>query len=243
MHSGMDMLKPRKKWLNTLNRILDFFALEKEATLELLAEKTGKNYSTILRRVNDLEKTGLIQLNRMEQTESKGKEKKIYKITRRGLIYSLMIFRKTPEKIDEIAKSHTDAFLTFEKWNFFEKNGYHDFILNRLMTGVIEDAAAYLRMEIVTPKNWERRPFTETDEIHKKIIDDYVFGVYLLNIPYKNEKIEFEREKMAPFWKTIKTDRRISDWVQLQLEGDKIRVKGELEAIEEGIKIWDSIAK
>jgi DNA-binding PadR family transcriptional regulator len=232
-----------KGWLKTINEIVDLLALEKEVTFELLAEKTGKNYSTILRRINDLEKNGIVKLDRTEHTEAKGKEKKVYKITRRGLIYTLLNSKESRNHIDIIARSHADALLTFEKWDFFEKNGLHDYVLKRLVKGILEDGAASFRFDFIFPPYsvWERKTFAEMDEIHKDVVDGYVFGKYLIDIPYKTEQIESEKEKMLSFWKTIKTDRKISDWMKLELERNKIRRKGELEAVEDGIKFWDSL--
>jgi len=87
---------------DTNMKILGILALEGECCQYNLPKKLGKSYRTILRRVQDLEMNKLIKIIRTERSAKKGKERKIYSLTFRGLIeFLFLLFKNTPKTPEE----------------------------------------------------------------------------------------------------------------------------------------------
>ena len=123
-------------------------------------EKVGirKSYRTIFRHMNTLEKMGLVRLVRTEPSAKGGKERKIYSITRGGLLHVLAIFLRQKKDfdrlIDSMAENHGNLFPNLlGKWQFWEKEGGKDVILSRMKKGLIRlmDTLPFFKIHEMIP--------------------------------------------------------------------------------------------
>ena len=127
-------------------RILAVLAASKEMEQYKLPKETGLSYRTVLRTLKTLESEPVTQIRllRTEPSEKGGKERKIYTITLPGLLRILKesvmrnIILEEPKYIPQIAKSHPELLLTFEKWPLFKKVGLEAQILTYLVQGVMD---------------------------------------------------------------------------------------------------------
>jgi hypothetical protein len=113
-----------------------------------------KDYHTVLRHLQALEKDKQIRFVRTEPGQKCGKERKIYEITFSGLIlvlkkglepYRLIPFDKDHEEtnreiekaIDQTTVIHRDKIpLIFGKWDFFKENDVKDIIVKRFINAI-----------------------------------------------------------------------------------------------------------
>lgn len=130
----------------TDRRIIMTLALEKEFAQYDLDERIGKDYRTVLRRLQFLERTGLIAVVRTEDSKKKGINRKILTLTENGLLYALANPKEwdRPEEqglwpdIDKVAQNYRDLLpLIFGEWQFYIDNGLHDEIISRLQAAVL----------------------------------------------------------------------------------------------------------
>jgi len=123
MHIG-----PRKKMASLINT-LRFFALNKEGNVKDLANSIKKDYSTAARIIRRTKNRGIIALHHTESTSVKGKDRKIYRITLRGL-FTYMIFDRdfALQNFDAITEAHQDRLLTFRKWAYFKSKSLEAFV-------------------------------------------------------------------------------------------------------------------
>jgi len=232
-----------KRSANTDLEILKSLATQGEADLETIAQKIGKDYTTVLRRIRELEKNKIVELSRLERTEAKGKERKIYRITIMGL-YLLSATKFLWENIDTIAQNHKNLLITFSKWDLFVKSGFRSLVVERLITAFSEEARILLWYDyLISSLLRTRISRDEQLEALQHIIDSTVFGLYALTFPGKPEEIEKEKEKLRDFWQLLKTDREIDNWVSLELERLRIRFESDLAGVKRGIEIWKQLAK
>ena len=61
--------------------------------------EVGKHQTTVLRQLRKLEKQGIVELVRTEKSAKKGKDRKIFALTFKGMLGYLATFKKKPEKI------------------------------------------------------------------------------------------------------------------------------------------------
>jgi len=145
---------PYRSSEETSLNILNVLAENKEYAQYDLDKKIEKDYHTVLRHLQALEKNGYIHLVRTEPAEKGGKERKIYELTLNGLIlvlkkrselYSALIFGKVQEEtnreieeaIDQVVSIHRDKLpLIFGKWVFFKENNIKDLIVRRFIFAI-----------------------------------------------------------------------------------------------------------
>jgi len=125
-------------------------ATNKEFEQYNLPKATGLSYRTILRKLEPMEKSGLIKLVRTEPSEKGGKEKKIYAITFRGLWFyfpELVTVKPYGKKqIEKIASTFPEMLLTFKKWNLFVEAGIKDQMMDILVAGLRDRHAHFYDM-------------------------------------------------------------------------------------------------
>jgi DNA-binding PadR family transcriptional regulator len=113
-------------------KILTLLAIEKEYAQYDMPKKVRKDYRTTLRHLQDLEKHGLILLSRTEPASKGGKDRKIYTLTKAGLIV-ILGYEHIYDSIDQVATNYaTDFPLIFGKWQFFIENDCGDVAVQRL---------------------------------------------------------------------------------------------------------------
>ena len=124
------------KLLNPQKKILLTLAIHKEFEQYKMGEKTGFNYRTILRNLKPLEKMKMIN-HRKEPSAKGGKDKKIYKLTFKGLMHILPMPKpwKDEKILKKVITTHSDKLLTFKKWDLFKKNN-----LEKDMIGFLANA-------------------------------------------------------------------------------------------------------
>jgi DNA-binding PadR family transcriptional regulator len=131
----------------------------------------GKDYRTVLRYLPKLESCNLIQLSRTESSKKKGKDRKIYKITLRGIIELLKVREhKTKDFVDftdKMAVLHPTLLpLVFGKWQLFDENqkillslNLEDFVRqapSQLNTLTVDTKALYTQLEEENRANAEK---------------------------------------------------------------------------------------
>lgn len=203
----------RVKDLNPAAKILSLLAVHEEFEQYKIKQETKISYPTILKHIKDLEKREYIRLVRTEHSEKGGKEKKIYKITFKGLVPALMINSSRGE-LEQIIKSHPDASLTFKKYPLFKKEGLSDFIVS-----VIHDVAKGVGMGAVLAEQYgyaliysdetERR-----NELDKSFLYEPVFAYYLGNA---RDETTPEALKLRAFVKFCKEDPEIKAFIDQEM--------------------------
>lgn len=131
----------RKTPVDSMKKILKVIAAYPEFKQSDLEAETKISYPTIIKTLRILEKNDFIKLVRTEPSSKGGKEKKIYKITYKGLVYVLIqIFalnkHEDKKEIKDLQKkvitAQAQEMLLFEKWPLFKKAGLENFMLENL---------------------------------------------------------------------------------------------------------------
>jgi len=118
-----------KRTIETQKAILRALALEKEIAQYDLPKRVQKDYSTVLRRLRDLENRFLVKVDRTVTSKKRGKEKKIYRITLFGLFVCTSTDRKyVDSNFEKIVEAHSDKLLSFAKWGYFKSKGLSNLI-------------------------------------------------------------------------------------------------------------------
>lgn len=184
------MINIKKKHISLINT-LKFFTLNKEGTIEQVASFIGRDYTTAARRIRKLENRNLIKLERLERTNRKGKERKIYRIMLRGLfIYMRIDVEVAFSKFDEIAKAHSDKLLTFKKWEYLKKKGLGALIKKRFLSFLVTSAVADFILFIFTTqmKGKPSFPRMSSDVNTGKATDADILGILHLMHPPESLK-------------------------------------------------------
>jgi len=106
-----------KKKEPTFRKILEALVFEGPLTIEEIADKIGKHYTTALRRVNELVKEGC--LIRSEESERGGFR---YDLSLLGLYKVMEQNKELWKSIDEIAKAKKELLpLIFSNWGIFKE--------------------------------------------------------------------------------------------------------------------------
>jgi len=134
--------------------ILSILTENREYAQYDLPKEIKKDYRTVLRHLQALEKEGYIHLFRTEASEKGGKERKIYESTLNGLIlmlkksaeqYSFVLFDKDHKEInraiedliDQIAAIHKGMLpLIFGKWGFFTESDIKHIVVKRFLSAI-----------------------------------------------------------------------------------------------------------
>jgi len=155
-------------------------------------EKIGitKSYRTIFRHINKLEEMGLVRLVRTEPSAKGGKERKIYSITRGGLLHVLPIFLILKEDfarlLDSVAKNHGNLFPNLlGKWQFWEREGRKDVILSRMERGLrrLMDALPFFKIH-------EMMPYFEENVEQINVVTEALYEQLFTNIVLFSEEWE-----------------------------------------------------
>jgi len=217
--------------IETSQKILTLLAKEKEYAQYDIPKQIHKDYRTTLRHLQDLEKHGLILLSRTEPARKGGKDRKIYTLTKAGLLAALQ-GTESWACIDTIAKNYTEMEpLVFGKWNFFDNNGIRNLIIQRLQAAVV-----YFQLQ--QGKEWYRiqeGPSEEDIKIlvgtkgkeiaektlwsHKQIVGnltDSVLGFNLYLHP-KNENLQAIVEEEKRVLQILSQDSDIKEYLQKQI--------------------------
>jgi len=97
------------------------------------AEKRMMSSSTAHRVINDLKKAGLIEVKREEAFRIRGRKKKLYGLTFKGLLAALLQ-PKSWKDIDQIAKQQGKLLpLILGKWRHFRRSGVNEIQLQKAL--------------------------------------------------------------------------------------------------------------
>ena len=190
-------VKVNKKLASTF-KCLEFFALNKEGTVEDVAAFIKKNYTTAMRIIRKLRNIDAIKLERLERTSAKGKEKRVYRIMVRGLFYFMVAARAiATSKFEEIAKAHRDKLLTFKKWEYFKGRSLEKMIRDRffdnLRTWTLSTWTTFYLFSTIKGK--PAYPKMHRDEGAAKATDIIVLGLgFMLTPPEHIRQVVGEQE-------------------------------------------------
>jgi len=212
-------------------KILTLLAIEKKYAQYDMPKRVQKDYRTTLRHLQDLEKHGLIVLSRTEPAKKRGKDRKIYTLTKAGLSVALQ-GTEAWAHIDTIAKNYKEMEpLLFGKWSFFEKKGIKNLIIQRMQ-------AAIMAFSLTQRKTWykiQEGPSEEAIKIlvetkgkeaaekalwrHKQIVGDLTDSVLGFNIYLhpKNEGQQAIVEEEKGILRILSEDQDIKKYLRKQI--------------------------
>ena len=153
--------------IKTSLEILRVLAENKQYAQYDLPKAISKDYRTVLRHLKTLEYNHLIRLQKTEPASKGGKDRKIYALTTEGLIMALML-EESWAKIDKIARKHANLLpLIFGKWEFFEKHGLKNLIIEFLRKTIQNESPklAYRLLTFETLKVKREKGKTENQMI------------------------------------------------------------------------------
>jgi len=101
-----------------------------------MPKAVGKDYRTVIRHLHDLERLELVKF-RTEAAMKGGKDRKIYSLTHKGLLFLLKTFlaiadsaQEVEKGLDVFAENHQELLpLVFGKWQFYAEHGVKDLIV------------------------------------------------------------------------------------------------------------------
>jgi hypothetical protein len=194
--------------------ILKLLAEHKEFEQYKMKKAISISYKTIIENLKRLEHESLVKY-RTEKSNRGGKEKKIYSITFKGLIHSLINSGST-EGIEKIAKVHSDRLLTFSKFSLFEDSELKGKLVKNIMGALLS--------EIVGSKNYSSIGLSLTYKSEKEwrdIIDALVLVNPILNGDYDDAYV-----------KVCKGDGELNDFITESLAKIAKRLGSQLEMIQ-----------
>ena len=214
-----------QKMIDTDYKILKTLALEGEADLEALAQKVGKHYTSIMRRLKFLEKEyNAVYVSRLETTPRKGRERKIYNLTLTGL-FLLLGLRSSWKYIDQIAEKQQDKLLIFKKWNFLAKRGLRNYVVDTLKVIMSMIAADIIRDALIKKRVFGlKKPvdYKKTEFYLSEILDRAILCPFFEKSPeYMREEEPEEWERIKRFLKEVKKDPEIWDYIMGCLDENK----------------------
>jgi DNA-binding Lrp family transcriptional regulator len=169
--------------------ILETLAKKKEYPQYKMEKLVGKTYRTVLRRVQFLEKSGLIRLTRSEPGPKGegGKKRKIYSLTIHGLMV-ILSSEKGPGYFDRIAETWSFMLpLVLAKFPFFKANNCQDEIIKRLRKGAQEEIRELPGLKTFIEE-------LSAMKGHEKVVGTSPDGLSIIRELSSEEKAERKRE-------------------------------------------------
>jgi DNA-binding PadR family transcriptional regulator len=111
-------------------KIFALLAKNKEYEQRYMKEATKLTDPTLIKYLKHLEAKQIIEY-REEPSTKGGKEKKIFTLTRKGVVLALMD-AKTIKEVETIASNHPDKLLTLKKWSLFKQAGIETLVYTSL---------------------------------------------------------------------------------------------------------------
>jgi len=207
------MHNEKSKKMKSLLPPLNYLTFHNEASVEEIAKKTKKNYSTVLRTISELCQKGLISF-RLERTAPRGKELRLYSLTFYGLIFYMTRSGElnfTVPEFREIAKAHEDLLFVFKKWNKFASAGFEQELFSRIRSALnvelqYNTSYSYVTFTAFTITNL----FPKKDEaLRRSAFDSLALGFF-----YMGQPIQHIRESMGEkqwnilekIWSVVESD-------------------------------------
>jgi DNA-binding transcriptional ArsR family regulator len=202
----------QSKKMESLLTPLSYLAVHKEVSVEEIAKQTGKNYSTILRAISELNEKKLVSF-RLERTSPRGKELRLYSLTFYGLVFYYQRSRSLKFLASEmraVAKTHEELLIVFKKWDKFVSANCEQELFDRIMQALnIEygyNAGYYNLVDLSTVGLNFRR---EDETLRRSAFDGLVLGFFYMNRP-----IEYVKESVGKrvwsdlekIWRIVESD-------------------------------------
>ena len=200
--------------------ILSTLAEHEELSQYDLSKITRIDYATVLRHLRTLgkERNEYVTFLREEASERGGKDKKIFTITKEGLLY-LLIFDDVYERIDRIADAHPDLWpLVLGKWQHICRTGNKKRAIHNLKY-VFSEFLGILKTELMMTAN--TRNLFEEARRRSDPLDFFTVTFYTRNI---DEDLADEK------WAEMLTgDQEIMKYVQSKVDLMKKNIDKDLE--------------
>lgn len=232
-----------KRTIKTQKAILWALTLETEAAQYDLPDRVQRDYTTILRRLRDLEKQGLVKVDRTVASKKKGKDKKIYRLTLTGLV-SVLSHRDAWKHIDTIAEKHPSLLFTFKKWKFFVDRGLREGLVRDLRTALdmCVDTLGYVswvqRLQPDGPPRLTR--FVTEQLITKESIDGWILRFPSMMNPTELLKDEHRHPRIDRL-KASKEDPELREFIEKETVQRKEFFQEYLKNTCEWIEWWNSL--
>jgi len=198
----------------TEKKIINLLLDKKEYAQYEMPEAIGKDYHTIFRRLHDLKKAGMVFLVR----EEGAKNRKIFALTFKGLINSLLL-PENRKKLPEIIAKYPYWLLTFKKWNLFKQAG-----LEKLMLSYVELGVLNIFKMLVYSQKFFNKKYLITKETLKLFDSQFLFVPVLFS----------ENKKLA---EVLKSDPDLRAFIEEEFEH---QLK-DFETLQDGKSWWDRI--
>jgi len=181
-----------KQTIETQKAILWALALEKEIAQYDLPERVQKDYTTVLRRLRDLEKRFFVKVDRKVPSKKKGKEKKIYRITLFGLFVCASMDKKYMDSnFEKIVTAHSDKLLSFAKWEYFKSKG----LSNLVKSNFFEQLRIFWGARMVEAATFGGMPLQDYEgEKQRRNVDWDILGFYwMYTLPEESKRMVTHR--------------------------------------------------
>jgi hypothetical protein len=202
----------QSKKMESLLAPLAHLAFHKEASVEDIAKQTGKNYSTILRAISELNQNKFVSF-RLQRTSPRGKELRLYAITFYGLVFYYQKTRSLScnvSEMREIAKTHEEMLIVFKKWEKFASAGYERELFGRILQAFyveFEYNVAYYSFVVLSTVGIKFR--REDEALRRNAFDCLVLGFFYMNrlIDYVKEAVGKENwNALVKIWRVVADD-------------------------------------
>jgi len=204
--------EPKSKKMESLITPLTYLATNKEASVEEIAKQTGKNYSTILRAVSELNEKRLVSF-RLERTSPRGKELRLYAMTFYGLVFYYQRSRSLNylvSEMREVARAHQEMLLVFKKREKFASANCEQELFDRIMQAInVEydyNVGYYTLVGLSTMGIDFRR---EDEPLRRSAFDSLVLGFFYMNRPIDHVKESVGKKgwnALEKIWRVVESD-------------------------------------
>ena len=202
----------QSKKMESLLTPLTYLAVHKEASVEEIAKQTGKNYSTILRAISELNEKKLVSF-RLERTSPRGKELRLYTISFYGLVFYYQRSRSLKflvSEMREVAKAHEEMLLVFKKWEKFALANCEQELFDRIMQALNVEYgynAGYYNIVGISMVGLNFR--REDESLRRSAFDSLVLGFFYMNRPIEYVKESVGKKgwsSLEKIWQVVESD-------------------------------------
>jgi DNA-binding PadR family transcriptional regulator len=178
-------------------KILDLLSNHREYAQTPMEKEAHLSNKTVIQSLRTLKKRGLI-INRSEHSKLGGKDKKIWRLTYKGLFLVLSNNLNDALKIEKILAKHSEMLLFAQKLDMFQAIGVKAPVIDAFRAVLIEMNRTFFIDQIGI-----NEPYPPDEEI-QIMFDEAIFQTLLIK--------ELGPGKMGPFLTECKKDERLSNF-------------------------------
>ena len=223
-------------------QVLKILALNRELYQGQIPELTKTSPRNLIRQLQLLERNGLIQIARKEESSKKGKEKNVWKLTFSGIMVALAETMQKPlnesnKDIDCIAQAQEDKWLIFQEWSYLaEDPEIKDVLLNSLSVFLAENSNVRLLRNFRYLKDWpklwpNKEVFKDVhalrEELLRKMVTTAALDLEMVfehgAVPPWIYKLGNENAVLVRLWKLSMENEKLRKFLKEQFEYEDCR--------------------